>query len=749
MPLNFFPGFSGFSVCEEVTFERTRSILKAIDRSEDFEIEGAFSKAVHDQVLAEIIVVILACDGVPSANRVGINYKERLALCVTEDKNELVEVYPLRPDFPDLAHMNDTASGLPASFCLYFAPVKSVLRNWTPEKFLKRIYWWVESSSHEKIHASDQPVEQLFYTSPLQIVLPANYNSLDKEEKTSLSLMAGYRNATRETYIVTGDTSSSAGGVILEFISINCEPIIHGRVSASPKNFKDLLLIRADSGDCLVDVISSHLRDLVPEQGFNKEDLGNHLIILLNIPVLREEGGGIEKNSVHAFVCENSQLEVGLSLKAYLEHDSKIYRNLAVLDELKISPEALVSLPIIMAEVSFFSDADASRFQSGINTKGPTGSLVGVGSLGSAVVDIWNRAGWGAWNLIDNDYIKPHNLVRHVALSRQVGFPKVVAVGDILEAAKPDASVVKKCLEADASDFSLGVINALEESEIIIDASTSFDFPRGISSRDIQARCVSVFLTPNGNDTVLIGEDKDRKNRLIGLEGQYYRLILNSEWGERHLEGNLGSFWSGASCRDISATMPYSRILASASLLSERIPDFLGDPDSLITVWIREPENGCVSQVKCPTYPYAMHEFGNYSLLIDDGVKEKLHALRDKYLPNETGGIVLGYYDLIENKVVVVDILEEPSDSTSTPHSFERGVDGVEEYMCFAERRTAGVVGYLGEWHSHPPNCSASPSDDDLMQLASITLGMYEDGLPALLLIVNSDEVGIFQGVAC
>ncbi|MGE3844817.1 MAG: Mov34/MPN/PAD-1 family protein, partial [Vicinamibacterales bacterium] len=75
-------------------------------------------------------------------------------------------------------------------------------------------------------------------------------------------------------------------------------------------------------------------------------------------------------------------------------------------------------------------------------------------------------------------------------------------------------------------------------------------------------------------------------------------------------------------------------------------------------------------------------------------------------------------------------------DSVPTQGSFERGVQGVADVANEAHRRTAAVVGYIGEWHSHPPGFGADPSSDDYDQLAYLALGLSHDGLPAVSLIV-------------
>ena len=56
-------------------------------------------------------------------------------------------------------------------------------------------------------------------------------------------------------------------------------------------------------------------------------------------------------------------------------------------------------------------------------------------------------------------------------------------------------------------------------------------------------------------------------------------------------------------------------------------------------------------------------------------------------------------------------------------------------------------MGYVGEWHSHPDGYSSAPSGHDLYQLVYLALGMSDDGLPAVSVIVSEDEVQILGGV--
>lgn len=139
-------------------------------------------------------------------------------------------------------------------------------------------------------------------------------------------------------------------------------------------------------------------------------------------------------------------------------------------------------------------------------------------------------------------------------------------------------------------------------------------------------------------------------------------------------------------------------------------------------------------------------KFGGLDLFMDEGVERQLREWRNAALPNETGGVLLGYYDFNINAVVIVCGLPSPPDSKSTPGMFERGVEGLAEDVNDATERTAGVVGYVGEWHSHPRNHSARPSEHDFIQLIHLAFGMADDGLPALQLIVGERDIQIIQG---
>lgn len=730
-----------------LTIPRAQLLHDAVSRQRDFRIVQLLQYIKDPIPKYECIVVDVECDGVPSKNSVGIQYRERLALCVSNDPKLLVEVLALRKDFPILMHQNQGVPGAPASLCLYFESVAAVMRTWTPQSFLRRIQWWLEKSARRELHPADQPVEHLFFATNYELVLPWNFPALRKSAEHRFVIARGPERPDegftcfleaipKDAAVKTGTTAP---------IELTLPPIVHGFVERDPATLGQLADILSRRGIELLPTLRATLQARVGNKGVAASADDKFTIVLLHIPLCRAEDEHPVGMTHRAFVMLAGGLELGVATGALFVHDKNYFSAAGVIG-VQLATEWR-ALPVLPMAVLHRSDAVAARKQSGITDEGPIGVLIGAGSLGSAMLNLWGRAGWGRWTVIDKDHIKPHNLSRHTAYSQHIGFPKASVVADLHAAAMYGATEVTS-LDADASDFNLGAVaNALSGAKLVVDASTTLEYPRAASAVDHFARHFSAFITPTGNAAVLLAEDSQRHIRLRTLEAQYYRALIQEGWGRKHLEVNAGSFWSGASCRDISMVLPYSRIMGQASTLAEQISAAVAQDSAMIRVWQRDPARGAVDVHDVPVATEHRMQLGEFALYIDAGVEQQLRGMRTKGFPNETGGVLLGYYDFNIGAVVVVAGLPPPPDSKSSPVSFERGVAGLAEAVAEASHCTAGVVGYIGEWHSHPPGHSASPSRDDLVQLVHLALGMADDGLPAVQLIVGEKDLQILQGL--
>src|SRR6266481_3628817 len=78
---------------------RAEGVLTGIQNNADFTLVEVRS-ASPDGVPMDVFIVTCICDGVPSQNRVGIEYEEPLAIMVSSDPAVLPHVRALRRDFP-------------------------------------------------------------------------------------------------------------------------------------------------------------------------------------------------------------------------------------------------------------------------------------------------------------------------------------------------------------------------------------------------------------------------------------------------------------------------------------------------------------------------------------------------------------------------------------------------------------------------------------------------------------------------
>lgn len=88
----------------------------------------------------------------------------------------------------------------------------------------------------------------------------------------------------------------------------------------------------------------------------------------------------------------------------------------------------------------------------------------------------------------------------------------------------------------------------------------------------------------------------------------------------------------------------------------------------------------------------------------------------------------------------VVDTVPSPPDSQEWPTVYIRGCQGLREQVDRIETMTAGMLGYVGEWHSHPDGYGPRPSGDDRNVFDWLTEIMCPNGLPPLMLIAAEGE---------
>jgi len=167
-------------------------------------------------------------------------------------------------------------------------------------------------------------------------------------------------------------------------------------------------------------------------------------------------------------------------------------------------------------------------------------------------------------------------------------------------------------------------------------------------------------------------------------------------------------------------------------------------PKAYICIWTYNPETGDLSSYRVLACLPVVSKCGDWNVIIDADLKEKISKRRMSQLPNETGGVILGYVDQKLKNIYVVDMLNAPPDSSADQTGFTRGVANLKIELAEVRRRTAGIVDYIGEWHSHPSFTSAYPSGLDRLQIKELAEALKLDGQPAMMIIVGMNgEVSV------
>jgi proteasome lid subunit RPN8/RPN11 len=737
---------------ENLLHEDSRGLLAACLRHAAFEvIELRRLKA--GQAAWDIIVVDCSDGTVPSRNATGIRNRERLALLHCPEWKTPHEVRALRSDFPATLHQNHVHADEPASLCLYFEPWTAVERDWTPQRHLERILWWLRDTARETLHRGDQPLEQLYFEPPYEIVLPPDFDQKSADPAQVLCFapipFPGGEPRVFRAVFTTTERAEKAQMPFSDWLVITPSPLDHAAVQRYPSTLGELHEQFAARGSGIHADLRAAITAAVPASGIEKQK-ANFTLIFIKASVRRSPDGPAERTDPRIFCIHADLATIGLSCGALISgHDGKAYVDrmaglTAFAGSTPVAPNDWQSLAIEPIGLGMAVTPVWARRASGIAADAEFPAiLAGVGALGSVLADLWAREGWGRWTYIDDDYIRPHNVIRHLARDEHIGRSKAELVRDITNETFYSGQLTNVAIHAkvtDRSDEALATARA--QAKLLVDATTMLEVPRDLSAQAEGPRMASVFLTPSGLGSVLLLEDEARSIPLHALEAQYYRGILDNPWGADHLKGHHGGLWVGAGCRDISAVLSQENIHLHGAILARQLRLLSAGPAAQMRLWHLDQDSGALAAHNLAVSSVRGSQGGEWKVVYDQALEDKLTAMRARGLPNETGGILLGYFDQKLKMVHLVDALPAPVDSEAAPNGFTRGKQGLTEIREECLRRTAHIVDYVGDWHSHPQGVAARPSTADLSLIAQLTAAMAQDGLPALMLIVGESGIG-------
>lgn len=702
---------------------------------------------------AEVVVFDVEVE-VPQKKASDIRRVERIAVAFWPADNSHPETLALRSDFPLVAHCNLRTFEFPRSLCLYDIPFSEMKLRWRASALVEDVRSWLSKTAHGTLHQDDQRLEPLLFGPADRIILPSSFLAEDKPIPEKLSI--GRIRSGPDGYCLIAETldegNQASGRVIPAFVAATIvgSPQVHGIIRRQPLTLSELAQFLEAAKLDLVEI----LRDRIRQWQTDISMLKASLVIIVVLPKTRNEGGTTEQSDLWAFLCvrttSNSSeepinvtsfpkvSEIGEELGLWTIEGAQL-ATLIPLDDTRQGERVQIAM---LNPCFALSREDAALLNGHGQRDNRKIVAVGMGAIGSQIFLNLIRAAYGEWTLIDKDALLPHNLARH-GVYGVIGGP---AKAELLEFAanntiegEPIATAIVTDVLNPSGEESPRFATAMADADVIFDFSASLAVARHIGETiKSSARRASFFLNPTGIDSVMLIEDVGRQIPLAAIEMQYYRLLIRDRELHSHLRSSTGRIRYAHSCRDISSRISQDLVALHAATGSRALRQSLKSEGSRISIW-QSSDDGSVRNVAVEPSPLLLVRKGGWTICADYLFLERARDLRSEHLPNETGGVLIGAFDMQHRKVYVVDAFPAPLDSSEEPTGFVRGCHGLTEVVEAIEQITNGQLTYVGEWHSHPGR-GVRPSDFDRKLFEWLSARMAKDSLPGLMLIMGADS---------
>jgi integrative and conjugative element protein (TIGR02256 family) len=685
----------------------------------------------HEVVVFEVEVEV------SQVRRFDIQPRERLAVIFGKAEELNPEVLALRKDFPYVPHLNPRDEEIPRSLCLYEESFDELKLTWTPSAFVERVRWWLSETAKGTLHGDDQPLEPILLGNFPPLILPSNFVDRMTSGQEIQALSIEYRQGGSRAVFVAAAGNRASTFAAFCFM---CPPHVHGVIRMHPRNLARLNEILESTGFHLIE----ELRGRIADWDSSVAPLDAHTIVVTLLPKQRDAGAEPEKYELWAFHISKTVGELGVALGILGRHGNSFGR---ILGGACDTQEIQGTLVDVLNPIFTLSRKGAAAMN-GTEPCDLKFVAVGLGALGSHVLNNLVRAGFGMWTGIDQDVMLPHNAARHELGQSEVGWLKVqtmqVHLNTIL-----DEAAMPSILEADflrPGPREPELLRVLTGTDAILDFSASLPVARKLAYYPPgEMRRCSVFLNPSGADLVLLCEDQKRESRLDWLEFTYYRELLRNGALDVHFKRELGRVRYARSCRDLTSRVPQHLVAMHAGIASQALQQCLPETGAVVRIWHSDLSMN-VQSYDVETSPVLEMEINGWRVCTDEIFSGKLKKYRRAKLPNETGGVLVGSFDHDKRIVYLVDVIPSPKDSDEWPTHYIRGTQGLEKAVSEASIRTDHQLRYVGEWHSHPDGFTTHPSGDDKQVFRWLSDHAARDSNPAIMIIVGQKEARVFLG---
>lgn len=671
----------------------------------------------------------------PSFRDIDIREKEQILIVISAKYYPSIcpIVYTDRLDFPknQLAHLYIAKDGKPPGFCL----IKGDMTSWYAYKHLKdiviRTKHWLSDAASDSLSEDNNQFDPLRLEGYSGSVV-YKYHEFAEIVNNNKSFISASNFAIA---VFENTTNEGAPTFILKNI------VIEGKVKESLKEYNDarkklsekaMDVPKISIGYCLwsrevkefkdYDVnLPGTWRELKEYCARYKIDLAElekficeyKLDYLLEIPVVV----GIKRPK--QIIGFNSSIEF-INFYLIIKTDDK--------DDEKIKDDVIVKFQEHNEPLSVLKAQEVSGTQYNLSNS----TIFGCGALGSKIVMHFTRNGYTDYLLVDPDKISPHNMVRYGLTANVIGEIKSKALLDEGKKLFPYDKLNGLSFSISGEGAFAGkLVQLIEKGDWLFDftASESF-FNILVNSKVItNPKVCRVIISDFGNKGIMYLEGKNRNPRLDDLLVSLYSQSLEnsniSNWLQAEYnvsENNKTLISVGVGCNSETTILSDEVISLHASYhsgLIKKLSNSNVKENDFGSVYISDivnkEEQYSVQNLKLTISPFDVFSAINdnsWQIRYRAGIIAQLKSEMGMAMPNETGGIFIGSINYKTKTIHVLDIVNAPTDSSSSPVCFFRGISGLPDKIKEINIKSGFQLGYIGEWHTHPFGPNALSATD-------------------------------------
>jgi|GEM_PF-5995966 len=404
-------------------------------------------------------------------------------------------------------------------------------------------------------------------------------------------------------------------------------------------------------------------------------------------------------------------------------------------------------------------DQELARQVSGLadNRKARKILVIGAGAFGSSVSESLVRSGYATLAIVDNDFLRPHNLARHTLTGHEIGHAKALAVAERLNGMFADEQVavgmIKNVLDLSDDDLK----SLLDGVACILDCSASVAVQHRIAAmKGRQVPLVSAFQILGGQGTIVLVEDSEGRGRSDAIEAAMMMIERRDPIVGGWLTEKTDPLALGGGCSSGSARIPDTRVKIGAAWVADAVLRWLSMDE-----WPAKPMYGIQKNSTAPN-PVTTTEWkqveiepiaetvGGWRAFVLTSVIDELKRFALEAGTTETGGILVGRVNRQSKMFYVCDAWPAPPDSKRYAVGFTRGRRKLATRLAMLEADSGDNLTYVGEWHAHPSLSGARMSARDSTTAKEMAERLSRDRIPALCVITdrNCHDVHVVEQVA-